>query len=163
VRNILSSGISSVLLNVVLGKVFLLQKGVRQGDPLSPLLFVLAANMLQSIINKAKEMGLLRLPIKVGYTTEFPIVQYADNTSLIMEACPLQLFALKAILNSFASSTGLKVNYGKSIMVPINVQPYRLQHLAETFNYQTTSLPYTIDVQLSSVSADITDLSRLFS
>jgi hypothetical protein len=99
--------------------------------------------MLQSIINKAKEMCILRLPIKVGYTTEFPIVQYADNTLLIMEACPLQLFALKAILNSFVSSTGLKINYVKSIMVPINVQPYRLQHLAETFNYQTTSLPFT--------------------
>jgi hypothetical protein len=28
-----------------------------------------------------------------------------------MEACPLQLFALKALLKTFAESTGLKVNY----------------------------------------------------
>jgi hypothetical protein len=38
-----------------------------------------------------------------------------------LEACPKQLFFLKAILNSFASATGLKVNYNKSNMFPINV------------------------------------------
>jgi hypothetical protein len=62
--------------------------GVRQGDPLSPLLFVLATNLLQSLINRAKEMGLLMLPILVGYTSAFSIIQYADDTLLIMEVCP---------------------------------------------------------------------------
>jgi hypothetical protein len=32
---------------------------------------------------------------------DFPIVQYADDTLLIMESCPRQLFFLKAILNYF--------------------------------------------------------------
>jgi hypothetical protein len=86
---------------------------VRQGDPLSPLLFVLAANMLQSIINKAKSEGILQLPINVGYIQDFPIIQYADDTLLIMEVYPRQLLALKALINTFASSTGLKVNYTK--------------------------------------------------
>jgi hypothetical protein len=61
---------------------------VRQGDPLSLLLFVLAADLLQSIVNKARMSGLLRLPIDVGYTNDFPIVQYVDDILLIMEACP---------------------------------------------------------------------------
>jgi hypothetical protein len=43
-----------VLLNGVPGKVFHCKRGVRQGDPLSPLLFVLAADLLQSVINKAR-------------------------------------------------------------------------------------------------------------
>jgi hypothetical protein len=38
-----------------------------------------------------------------------------------MEACPKQLFFLKAVLNSYATSTGLSVNYNKSSMYPINV------------------------------------------
>jgi hypothetical protein len=33
------------------------------------------------LINKAKDMGLLSLPINVGYTLDFPIIQYADDTN----------------------------------------------------------------------------------
>jgi hypothetical protein len=94
-------------------------------------------------VNRVKDMGLLRLPINVGYTSNFPIIQYADDTLLIMEACPLQLFTLKAILNTFADSTGLKVNYAKSSLYPINIFYERLNHLAATFQCQAGSLPFT--------------------
>jgi hypothetical protein len=120
-----------------------LQKGGETQDPLSPLLFVLATDLLQSIVNKAMTKGILQLPISVGYTQDFPIIQYVDDTLLIMEAYPRQLLALKALLNTFASSTGLKVNYDKSSMVPINITAERLQHLASTFQCQARSLPFT--------------------
>lgn len=71
---IFSSGTSSVLLNGTPGKVLHCRRGVRQGDPLSPLLFVLAANLLQSIINQAKNLGLLKLPIPLQYTSNFPVL-----------------------------------------------------------------------------------------
>jgi hypothetical protein len=131
------------VLNGVPVKVFHCRRGVSQGDPLSPLLFVLAADLLQSLINRAKEMGLLRLPIHVGYTSNFPIIQYIDDTLLVMEACPMKLIVLKAILNTFADSTGLKVNYSKSSMIPINLILDRLAHLAATFNCQVGSLRFT--------------------
>ena len=60
-----------------------------------------------------------------------------------MEACSRQLLTLKALLHSFGESTGLKVNYNKSIMVPINLTPQKLQHLARTFSCATGVLPFT--------------------
>jgi hypothetical protein len=52
-------------------------------------------------------------------------------------------FFLKAILNSFAESTGLKVNYAKSMMVPININEERFDILAQTFGCAKGSLPFT--------------------
>jgi hypothetical protein len=143
VRNILHSGTSSVLLNGVPGKTFHCKRGVRQGDPLSPLLFFLAADLLQSIINKARHMNLLQLPLLDSCEQDFPIVQYADDTLLIMKACPKQLFFLKAILNSFATSTGLRVKYNKSNMYPINVNPGKMEILSRTLNCQAGAMPFT--------------------
>jgi hypothetical protein len=143
VRNILHSGTSSVLLNGVPGKTFHCKRGVRQGDPLSLLLFVLATDLLQSIINKARHLNLLQLPLPDSCEQDFPIVQYVDDTLLIMEACPKQLFFLKAILNSFATSTGLRVNYNKSSMYPINVNPEKMEILSRTLNCQTCAMPFT--------------------
>jgi hypothetical protein len=70
-------------------------------------------------------------------------VQYADDTLLIMEACPKQLFFLKAILNSFASSTGLRVNYNKSNMYPINVNAEKMEILSRTLNCQIGEMSFT--------------------
>jgi hypothetical protein len=68
IHRILNSGTSWVLLNGTPGKVFDCKRAVRQGDPLSHLLFVLAADLLWLILNEAKDNGLLKLPLNVGYT-----------------------------------------------------------------------------------------------
>jgi hypothetical protein len=63
VQKILSSGSSAVLLNGVPEKIFKCKRGVRQGDPLSPLLFMLVAELLQILVNRAASMDLLTTPI----------------------------------------------------------------------------------------------------
>jgi hypothetical protein len=107
---IMESETSSVMLNGVPGKTFHCRRGVRQGVHLSPLLFILTADLLRAIMNKAKELGLLKMHLTTRCGHDFPIIQYAD-TILIMEEWPKQLFFLKAMLNSFATSTSMHVNY----------------------------------------------------
>jgi hypothetical protein len=140
---IMSSGTFAILLNGAPDKTFHCRRGVRQGDPLSPLLFVLAADLLQTIINSAMHRGILTLPIKERCGSNFPIVQYADDILLILEACPKQLIALKAFMNIFADSTGLKVNYHKSNIYPINASKDRMIHLASTFGCNIGTFLFT--------------------
>lgn len=87
-------------------------------------------------------MGMLKLPIPLNSSPDFPVVQYADDTLVIMEGDPNQLIFLKSILNSFAESTGLRVNYRKTMMLPINMTEDRLDHLARTFGCSKGSLPF---------------------
>jgi hypothetical protein len=49
------------------------------------------------------------------------VVQYADDTIIVMQGEEQQLLILKDILQKIALSSGLKVNYHKSCLVPINI------------------------------------------
>ena len=103
-RMILSLSSSFVLLNGVPGKSFKCHRGLRQGDPLSPLLFVNAADLLQTIINAAWHNGVLKHPISDNFGGDFPIIQYADDTLLILPVDARTLFNLKGLLRSFSDS-----------------------------------------------------------
>ena len=131
-----------MLLNGVPGKSFKWKRGVRQWDPLSPLLFVLAAELLQILVNKAASLNLLKAPIPQP-SEDYPIVQYADDTLLIMQADAKQLFFLKELLNSFVESTGLWVKYRKSQMLPINVSAKKMEVLSQIFGCTIGTLQFT--------------------
>ena len=67
---------------------------------MSPLLFVIGADLLQSVVNQMLQQGLLSLPIPSN-DPNFPIVQYADDTLLIIQADEAQLLALKNMWIAF--------------------------------------------------------------
>lgn len=60
-----------------------------------------------------------------------------------MEGCARKLFVSKALLNTFVDSTGLKLNFSTSMLVPINIPDENLKHFAATFGCTTSSLPFT--------------------
>jgi hypothetical protein len=84
-----------VLFNGTPSKPLKCRRGVRQGGPLSPLRFILAPDLLQSIINQAFHTNLLKHPLSRSFGQDYPIVQYADDTLIILHVDAFQLFTLK--------------------------------------------------------------------
>jgi hypothetical protein len=103
---------------------------------------VLAAELLQVLVNRAASLNLLKAPMPQP-CEDYPTIQYADDTLLIMQADARQLFFLKSLLITFVEATGLHVNYRKSQMLPINISQEKLQNLAQTLGCAVGSLPFT--------------------
>ena len=97
---------------------------------------------MQDVINKAWADGEIQLPLDSSFGLDYPIIQYGDDTLMIMPAKSDQLQNLKNILQRFSLSTRLKVNYSKSSIVPINLSTENCNILANAFGCKAKSLPF---------------------
>ncbi len=162
VQMVFSSASSTVLLNGVPGNSFKCRRGVRQGDPLSPLLFVRGAELLQRVMNKAFELDLISKPINENDGSGFPIIQYADDTLILLKASQKEIFCFKTILNMFAQSTGLKVNFNKSSLYPLNLSHDNASLLAGILGCSIGSLPFTyLGLPLGTTRSRVVDFAPL--
>jgi hypothetical protein len=98
----------------VRGKDFGSHRGVRQGDPFSPFLFNLAAENLAKMITQAQFAGLLVGLIPHLIDKGVAILQYADDTILLIQENMDQAIHIKLILYMFEAMYGLKINFEKS-------------------------------------------------
>lgn len=120
-----------------------MQERCQARRPIITYLFVLVAEMLQLAINQAWQNGMIQLPVEQSPNMTYPIIQYADDTLIIMPADPQQLHNLMDILKKFSDSTGLQVNYNKSSLVPINISTDRANELASILNCKRECTPFT--------------------
>ena len=96
-------------LNGALGESFKPQKGLWQGDPLSPLLFVLVMDTMHSMLQQATTIGLID---KVNLRNRAPNISiYADNTVIFLKPLVHEVEAVKALLNLFGTATGLHIYF----------------------------------------------------
>jgi hypothetical protein len=113
------------------------------------------------VINDALNSGQLQMPIPHS-TNDFPVVQYADDTIMIMQADMEQVMHLKMLLDSFPISTGLKVNFNKSSMVSINVSEEKIDELADAFGCSIASMPFTyLGLSMGTTKPRMADLTPL--
>ena len=88
---------------------FNLGRGVRQGCPLSPYLFILCAEILGNTVRKDNEVCGIKI-----FHTECKLSQYADDTTMILDGSKSSFLRSLYLLDAFASISGLKVNYEKT-------------------------------------------------
>jgi hypothetical protein len=114
VEQFVRGGSVGIRVNDDIGHYFQTRKGLRQEDPLSPLLFNIIADMLAILIARAKEDGQIGGLIPHLVDGGISILQYADDTILFMEHNIEKAINMKLILRFFEELSGLKINFHKS-------------------------------------------------
>lgn len=101
VQSFVQKGSVGIKVNDDIGHYFQMLKGLRQGDPMSPILFNIVADMLTMLIGRAKEKGQVGGLIPHLVDGGVSILQYTDDTILFMEHDMAKARNMKLILCIF--------------------------------------------------------------
>lgn len=134
-------GTVSVKLNNLTGPYIKSYKGVRHGDPLSPILFNFVADGLSRMVHKAQTNGLLCGLIEHIIPGGVAILQYADDTILCLKHDVAGARNLKLLLYLYELMAGLKINFRKSEILTINDEDNWAETYANIFNCQIGVFP----------------------
>jgi hypothetical protein len=136
----------SILINGSLSDFFGSSRGVKQGDPLSPFLFVLVmeafSRMIDAIYSRGLISGFFVGPRDHGQV-EVSHLLFADDTLVFCGADASQISYLGALLVCFEAVSGLKVNMTKSSLIPVGSLD-DVDQLAGNLGCGTADLPFEI-------------------
>jgi len=131
----------SIIINGTPCKPFKMGRGLRQGDPLSPFLFVLMAEVMNKLLQKASQMALFK-GLQVGGTNvTLTHLQFVDDTLLFCEANEEYLQNIKGMLLSFQAFSGLAVNYSKYGLIVFGKDEYWANEMATKLGCRLVQLP----------------------
>lgn len=129
---------SRVLINGEPGRPIMHRRGVRQGDPISPMIFILAMDVLSSIFRKAEVEGLLQ-PLGIPYRVSL----YADDVVAFIRPTADDIHVATEVLSIFGEAFGLRTNFAKCSALPIQCNEEDLQTLQVELPCQVASFPCT--------------------
>ena len=118
---------SFVIQNGFLSEPFTVKRGCRQGDPLSPYIFLLCAEILSRQFKASPDIKGIEIA-----GIEYLLSQFADDTTILLDGSENSLNEALKILNMFALASGLKLNANKTRAVWIGSQKFS----GETFNHR---------------------------
>ena len=131
IKECVCTSMASVLVNGSPTDEFPLERGLRQGDPLSPFLFLLAAESLNVLMKALVEANVFT-GYRVGGANPVVVshLQFANDTLLIGNKSWANVRALRAGLVLFEAMSGLKVHFHKISLAGVNINASWLSEAA---------------------------------
>lgn len=140
-RNCITSASLSILVNGSATEFFDIQKGLWQGDPLSPFLFNIVVNDLSCMLNQLLEYPIFS-GIRVGSSLSLNHLQFSNDTLLLCDNDATHLDLLCNTLLSFLFASGLKINRSKSMIIRCNVDDSTVANLASLYGWRVGKSGY---------------------
>lgn len=103
-----------VIQNGIFSDFFHMGRGCRQGDPISPYLFLLCAEIMGIMIRNNNLIKGIVIEDK-----ECKLLQYADDTVLFMDGSEDSIKSTLSLVNQYSKFSGLKPNYDKTQCIKI--------------------------------------------
>lgn len=139
ISGLLASSSTQVLVNGIPGDCISHRRGLRQGDPLSPMLFILVMDVLCRMITKAHNEEML-LPLSTR-ALHHRISLYADDVVLFLRPNAQDIGITIDILELFGEASGLKTNLQKSNVLPIKCDQPELEVVQELLPCNISEFP----------------------
>ena len=141
----LSSANFVVLINGTPSKFFSATRGIRQGFPLSPLLFILVIEGLSLLIVDARDHGLIK-GIKITSSLTLTHLLFIDDVILLGSGTLSDWMAFEVILSTFCKASGMIISVDKSCFLYNNVDvdikldiarvmPHKMEPISKGFKY----------------------------
>jgi hypothetical protein len=137
---LLGSASTRVVVKGVAGNLIFNRRGLRQGDPLSPLLFDSVMDVLHLMIERAASDGLLSALAERGLRHRTSM--YADDVVTFVRPTRLDLLTCSAIVEDFGVASGLCTNLAKCSIHPIRCSPEQVTLARDILGCEVGSLPF---------------------
>lgn len=141
IKQCLTTALVSVLVNGSPTTPFKMERGLRQGDPLSPFLFVIAIEAYNQIMKRAIGRNLFQGVDLGSEGVNVSHLQFADDTLVYCPAKRKFLTNLRRILDCLQLLSGLKINYSKSALIVLGKREEWRILMADTLGCQLVELP----------------------
>jgi len=131
-----------ILVNGSPTKEFISKKGLRQGDPLPPFLFLIMAEGLAEVSKTTVEKDLVK-SLEIGKkSVKVNMFQYVGDTLFFCKANVKIVFNIRVILNYFELASGLKVNFFKTRLGGVGVDQMKIFRFATILNCKVMRTPF---------------------
>jgi hypothetical protein len=135
------SASTRIVVNGELTERFFHKRGLRQGDPLSPLLFTIATDVLAHLFALADRERILKSNKLLQPNHRISL--YADDVVIFTEPDTHELASIRLLLQSFGEASGLLTNFQKSSIIPIQCKDIDLAPLSAAMECPTQTFPCT--------------------